>query len=130
MALLGVIPASLNELPCEKERDGEGAPRLVKMCLRSCSLTTPSLSWSMSENASRNCCTCGGWKSENTPEGSRRCRLFCAFNLAGDACGVMLGDSMRDIVVCRAAEIHSDSQRTKRGLNEEDGERCMNWFDA
>lgn len=63
------------------------------MCLRSCSDTIPSPSWSISPNASRNCWICGGEKSENTPDGSRRARLFCAFvSLLGLLVGVMSGE--------------------------------------
>lgn len=72
----------------------EDAPSELKICLRSCSPTIPSPSWSMSENASRNCWIWGGEKREKTPEGSRRALDFCAFvSLDGVLVGVMSGDS-------------------------------------
>ena len=73
---------------------GVDAPSELKMCFRSCSPTMPSPSWSISENASRNCWIWGGEKRENTPEGSRRARDFCAFvSLEGVLVGVISGDS-------------------------------------
>ena len=65
------------------------APRLANVSLRSRSPTRPSLSWSIREKASLNCWICCGWKSEKTPEGSRRARDFWAFPVL---VGVMFGE--------------------------------------
>lgn len=45
------------------------------MFFKSASSTIPSPSWSMSENASLNCCICCVWKSENTPRHHSRLKL-------------------------------------------------------
>jgi hypothetical protein len=54
----------------------------------------------MSEKASLNCWICAGWKSENTPEGSRRMRDFWDFDSwDGVDWGVMFGDRKCDMNV-------------------------------
>ena len=100
----------------------EDVPRELNICLRSCSPTSPSPSWSIKENASRNCWICGGEKSENTPEGSRRARDFWAFvSFVGVLVGVMSGESpygYRDMAT-RVADVWtsgSDEERPKHAL--------------
>ena len=102
----------------------EDVPRELNMCLRSCSPTSPSPSWSINENASRNCWICGGENSENTPDGSRRARDFWAFvSFVGVLVGVMSGErpyGYRDMTT-RVADVWTsggDEERLKHTLGD------------